>query len=350
MIKKNKSMLVARLVAPRLFQLYDENIPSISEHEALLRIKSVGICGSDLHRFRGHTYGDGSNEGIVLGHEFSAVVEHVGAHVSNVKVGDRVAVEAAFHCGACEWCLKGYTNLCPHVKFCGLPGVEGALREYRAWPAHLLFKLPDSLDFDDGALAEGLGICLHALDLANMRAGFTAAVLGCGPIGLGMIELLRKVAGAGEIFATELVPERLAFAKTFGADVVLNDDKENIVEKMLSATGGRGVDVVFEAAGVEETLHQMVEIAAPGGKVVIIGIPESEQIAFAASPARRKGLTFRFVRRSLNTYSRVLRLMDNGIINVKKMVTHHFPLNKVQRGFDVVDAYQDGAIKVMITC
>jgi L-iditol 2-dehydrogenase len=342
-------MHVIRLTGTRTFDIFDEPIPDITENQALLRIKAVGVCGSDLHRFRGHTFENDTNDGMVLGHEFSAVVEKIGKNVTSVNVGDRVAVEAADFCGSCEWCLKGYTNLCPHVRFCGLPGIEGALKEYMAWPAHLLFTLPDSLDYDDGVLAEGMGICLHSLDLSNVRPGQTAAVLGCGPIGLGMIELLRKVAGVSTIFATDIVPERLTLAKAFGADVLINPNEQDVAARINDNTRGRGVDCVFEAAGVDQTSEQMVDIAAPGGKVMIIGIPESGQIPFSPSPARRKGLTFRFVRRSLNTYERVLDMMDKNIIDVKKMVTHHFPLQQSQQAFELVDHYRDGAAKVIVT-
>ncbi|MBN1480910.1 hypothetical protein EH223_00385 [candidate division KSB1 bacterium] len=341
-------MKVVRLLKTREFAVFDEPLPTLSAHSALLRIKAVGICGSDLHRFRGYTFDDATNAGLVLGHEFSAVVEKIGSRVTNVQVGDRVAVDAANHCGACEWCVRGYTNLCPNVQFCGMPGVEGALKEYMVWPAHLLHKLPEHLDFVDGVLAEGMGVCLHALDLANLHAGQSAAVLGCGPIGLGVIELLRKVAGASQIFATDRVPERLEMAGLFRADVRIRADKDNVVERILELTRGRGVDAVFEAAGVDETSRQMVQIAAPGGKIIIIGIQESDDIPFSPSPARRKGLTFRFVRRSLRMYDRVLGLMDKGAIDVKKMITHHFPLHESQAAFELVDAYRDGAVKVII--
>lgn len=343
-------MKIVRLIKKRKFQVFDESIPQITDEQVLLRIKAVGICGSDLHRFRGVASENESNDRMVLGHEFSAIVDKIGKNVTHVKQGDRVAVEAADFCGECEWCRKGYTNLCPHVRFCGLPGIEGALKAYMAWPAHLLFKLPETLDFDDGVLAEGMGICLHALDLSNSRPGQTAAVLGCGPIGLGMIELLKKVAGASTIIATDIVPERLQLATAFGADVVINANESDVVEQTAELTNGRGVDHVFEAAGVDATSQQMVRIAAPGGNVMIIGIQESGHIPFSPSQARRKGLTFRFVRRSLNTYERVLDMMDKKIIDVRKMITHHFPLEHSQQAFELVDQYRDGAAKVILTC
>ena len=139
-------------------------------------------------------------------------------------------------------------------------------------------------------------------------------------------------------------------AKEFGADVVMNPNEEDVVARVMAETGGRGVDVVFEAAGADQTSEQMVEMATPGGTAVIIGIQESGRLPFSPSPARRKGLTFRFVRRSLRSYERVLELMERRIIDVRKMVTHHFSLQQSQAAFDLVDQYRDGAIKVIVTC
>jgi L-iditol 2-dehydrogenase len=259
-----------------------------------------------------------------------------------------VALEAANHCGSCEWCRKGQTNLCPQVRFCGMPGVDGALREFMAWPAHLLYKLPQQLDFDDGVLAEVLGIGLHSIDLAKMRAGMTAAVLGAGPVGLGIVHLLRRTAGVGLVLASEPIAERRTAALRLGADEVIDAFRENVVERVITATRGRGVDVVFEAAGVAETCEQSVQIAAPGGKVVFVGIPEDDRCPFVAGPARRKGLTFRFIRRSLATYPRVLSLMEKGIIDARPMITHHFSLENVQQAFELADGYGDGVLKAVI--
>ncbi len=341
-------MRVVRLTAPRTFKVFDEPTPGFEDDHVLLKIESVGVCGSDLHRFRGAAFDDEDNSNIVLGHEFSATVAEVGKAVTNVTPGDRVAVEAANHCGQCEWCLQGYTNLCPNVKFCGLPGVEGALKEYMAWPAHLLHTLPDSLTFDDGVLAEVMGICLFAIDLANMKPGQTAAVLGSGPIGLGVAHLLKRTTGARLIVATDIIQDRCQAALQLGADVSFNSNDMDAEEQILELAHGRGVDVVFEAAGVSQTCELSVQIAAPGGKVVLIGIPEDDRIPFAATPARRKGLTFRFVRRSLNTYPRVLAMMENKIIEPQAMVTHHFSLEESQQAFELVDSYSDGVLKAII--
>lgn len=342
-------MKVVRLQEPRKLAVVEEPVPEIGPDEALIKIEAVGICGSDLHRFRGHFFEqEKCGAEIILGHEFTATVAKVGRDVRHLQPGHRVAVEAGRNCGKCEWCERGDINLCPHIQFCGAPPTDGALREYMAWPARLLFPLPDELSFDDGVLAEITGICLHSIDLANMRPGLTAAVLGSGPVGLTTVHLLRKVVGASQIFATDLLPYRLQAVLNMGADVVVNAADEDVTSRIMERTNGRGVDVVFEAAGVDETSIQSVEIAAPGGHVIIIGIPENDRTPFSSAPARRKGLTFRFVRRSKLTYPRGLALAQNRRINLKAMVTHHFPLDQTEKAFDIVDHYKDGVIKAIV--
>ncbi len=339
---------VARLQSTRTITIGGEENPSITADEVLLRMTRVGVCGSDVHRFRGMTLGGESNAGLVLGHEIAAEIAAVGDNVRHLAVGQSVAVDAAIPCRHCEWCERGFYNLCPHVKFCGAPPTDGALRHFMSWPASACYPLPPGLEPDDGVLAEVLGICLHALDLANMRPAMTAAVLGAGPIGLGVIHLLRRTAGVQWIYASEPISARQAAALQFGADVVFSPDSNNSVDEILQRTNGRGVDVVFECAGKESTSYEAVELAAPGGNVIIIGIPETDSHPFAAASARRKGLTFRFVRRANLAYSRVFSLMQQTIINVRPMITHRFAFENTQKAFELVDAYQDGVLKAVI--
>ena len=342
-------MLTVRLKSAYKLEISGEPIPNFAADEVLLKIEAVGICGSDLLRYRGVTYeNEDSDQSIILGHEFSATVVDIGNKVKNVKIGDRVAVEAGQNCGGCEWCHKGQPNLCPNVRFCGTPPTDGALREYMAWPARLLFRLGKNLTFEDGVMAEVLGICLHSLDLAHVETAQTVAVLGAGPIGLGTIHLLRQTKGPALIIASDILPQRVNYAKTLGADAAFNAKTTDITEKVLELTNGRGVDVVFEAAGKAQTCRQTVHIAVPGGHVVLIGIPEDDITPFATAQARRKGLTFRFVRRSRMNYNRSLTLLEKGILDMRTFVTHHFPISKSQEAFELVNNYQDGVIKAVI--
>lgn len=342
-------MKAVRLFGAKNLQLVEEPDPKPAGDEVLLKIKAVGICGSDLHRYRGAVFEkEDPSYPIILGHEFSAEIVEMAEHANHLRAGDRVAVEAGINCGVCEQCIKGYPNLCPHVQFCGVPPFDGALKEYMAWPAHLVYPLPDELSYDDGVLVEVLGICLHALDLSKIKAGWSAAVLGCGPIGLTMIHLLSRAAGASKIIATDILPYRLEYAKKMGANVTLNAAKQDVVEAVNELTNARGVDVVFEAAGVADTCRQSVNICAPGGKVMLIGIPPDDATPFATSPARRKGLTFRFIRRSCLAYSRGISLIQDDILKLNQLVTHHFPLHETAKAYKLVSEYADGVVKAVI--
>ncbi|MBN1543577.1 alcohol dehydrogenase catalytic domain-containing protein [candidate division KSB1 bacterium] len=342
-------MKAIRLNGPHDLQAVDEPEPQISAGQVLLQIEAVGVCGSDIHRYRGVTFeNENSRHPLILGHEFAATVIKTGAECRRLRPGDRVAVEAGIHCGQCEFCLRGDLNLCPHIRFCGVPPYDGALRERMAWPEHLLFPLRADLDFEDGVMCEIFGIALHSLDLANLRPGFSAAVLGCGPIGGAILHLLAKTAGAAQLVATDLLDYRCEFARRLGADRVWNANRTAVVDEILDHTHGRGVDAVFECAGVQETLSQAVQVCAPGGKVIWVGIPESDTLVFPVSPARRKGLTIRMVRRSRRSYERSLHLLEKGVIETDGFVTHRFPLLRTAEAFQMVEDYRDGVIKAVV--
>ena len=340
--------------AARLYGIGDIRIdevprPSPGPGEALVRVKAVGICGSDVHYFKEGRIGEVVvSEPLVLGHEPAGVVEAVGEGVEHLKPGDRVAVDPAIPCGRCEWCERGHPNLCPSVRFFGTPPVDGALREYITHPAEALFKLPEGLDYECGAMLEPFGVALHAVDLAHLKPGQRIAVFGVGVIGLFVVQLAR-LSGAVRIFATDLFPSRLELAGRFGADEVFRPDLEDPVAGIMEATGGRGVDVAFEAAWVHGTVEQAVEALAPGGTLVLIGIPLGEDVvSFRASSSRRKGLTVKMVRRMKHAYPRAIRMAEKGLVDLKSPITHRFPLEEVQRAFETAAECRDGVVKVMV--
>ncbi len=302
--------------------------------EALVRVTAVGICGTDLHYYRGETGGtDPLERGFVMGHELAGVVEAVGPGVVRVRAGERVAVDPAIACGECELCIDGHPHVCPRVRFVGSPGVPGALRERLVHPAHLLHRLPPGVSDAAGALLEPLGVALHAVDLAAPRIAAVVAVLGCGPIGLLLVQLAR-LAGAQAVLATDLHDYRLRLAKTAGATATF---------------GGRGADVVFEAAGAPETPDQAAQIAAALGTVVVVGICADNRTAFTATPARRKGLTVKISRRMKPVYSRTLALAAHGMVDLESFVSHRVPLEAGPRAFRALADYHEDAAKVVIS-
>jgi len=321
--------------------------PEPGAGEVLVRIKAVGVCGSDVHYFKDGRIGDTLVERpIVLGHEPAGVIEGIGKGVTQFEIGDRVALDPALSCGVCEWCSEGNPNLCPNVRFFGTPPIDGAFREFVTHPAHAVFKLPERLDFADGAMLEPLGVAIHAVDLGKMRTAYTAAILGVGSIGLCVLQLAR-LSGAADLFVTDLIDSRLDLARRLGADVALRAD-DDPVRRIQELTGGRGVDVVFEAAGALETPQQAVDLLKPGGTLVLIGICPEDRIPLKATAARRKGITIRMARRMKHVYSRAIRLAERNRVDLKSLVTHRYPLERIEEAFDVVGGYKDGVVKAVI--
>jgi L-iditol 2-dehydrogenase len=329
-------MKVIRLHTPADLRLHDEPEPIPNSSEELIQVKAVGICGSDLHWFSTEGIGDAKlTRPLILGHEFSAVTES----------GERVAVDPAIPCRTCEFCTNGYPNLCPEVRFAGYGNMDGALCEYIAWDKKCLFHLPDSLSDDEGAMLEPLGVGIHSVDLAHLKTGMTVGVFGCGPIGLLIVQLAR-LAGAQKIVATDCLPHRVEAAKTMGADFsyLVKGRLDN--DTLREATGGRGVDVGFEVAGSQDAVDDAFNAVIPGGKVLLVGIPDDDKTSFQASVARRKGLTIKLVRRLKNTYPRAIDLVSKGLIDVRSLVTHRFRL--VDAGEAFLVAQRREGIKVII--
>lgn len=352
--KKLRAMRAARLHGIRDLRLEDLPRPTPGPGEVLLKVASVGTCGSDVHYYvDGHIGDHVVTDPIIMGHEFSAWVAELGAGVEDVpsmdglEIGQLVAVEPAISCGECELCQHGHPNLCPNVIFCGTPPVDGVFAEYTAMPAENCFPLPPEFGPVEGAMLEPLGTAIHTVDLAHLRAGYTVAVLGAGPIGL-LIAAVAKASGAGAIYMTEPLAYRRQFALDYVADAALNPDEMDVAAEIMHLTGGRGVDVAFEAAGAPETCNQAATVTRIGGKVIVTGIPWDDTMTFTAATTRRKGLTIKLVRRMKHTYPRAIRLVQTGMVDVKSLATHTFPLERIAEAFEIVAAYDDGVLRAMI--
>jgi L-iditol 2-dehydrogenase len=303
------------------------------------------VCGSDLHWFCEAGIGsDQLVQPLVLGHEFAGVVqagvELEAPGMSPVRSGEpvRVAVDPAIPCGQCVYCYEGNPNFCENLRFAGHSINDGGLRDFLPWPARCLYPLPDSLSDADGAMLEPLGVAIHAVDLGHLKPGMSVSVCGCGPIGLLMMQMARA-AGATHLFATDPLPHRLEAARELvGATVIQagpRGEESAELRRTITQVTGRagGVDVAFEAAGEDLAVETAVEAAKPGGRVVIVGIPAVDHYAFTASTARRKGLTIAICRRMKNTYPRAIRLVESGQVDVRSLVTHRYPLAKINDAF-----------------
>jgi L-iditol 2-dehydrogenase len=333
---------VARLHAVGDLRLADEPVPVPGPGTSLVRVISVGICGSDLHWWHEAGIGDAKlDRPLVLGHEAAGVVE------DGENRGARVAIDPAIPCGTCRPCLAGYRNLCTRIRFAGHGSEDGALRDFLVWPSRLLHPLPDHLGDAEGAILEPLGVAIHALDLGHLRLGGTAVVAGCGPIGLLLIHILRA-AGASRVVAVEPLAHRRAAAGRLGADAVLDPAElsEGDLPGIASGDAGDGADVAFEMAGTDRAVQLAMLATRPGGRVVLGGIPDGDRTTFQASTARRRGLTIAMVRRMNDVYPRAIGLAASGRVDVAALISHRFGLAQVAEAFTV--AAGRGGLKVVV--
>lgn len=313
------------------------------QSEVMVDVESVGVCGSDIHYYK-----DGGIGGAIIstpfipGHEFSATMS-CDVPALDLQKGELVAVDPATPCHACEWCLKGHHNLCPHVKFIGAPPYNGAMTASLPIPKSALIKLPSAMSPDQAAMLEPLGVCIHAIDLAKPRLMESVAVVGCGGIGLGIIQLL-SLSGCQRIIGVDPQAHRVEKALSLGADYAGTD--RNLVNE---CTDGRGCDLVIEATNSPNGLLHSIQAAAIGGRVVLVGIPDGDTYsAVSAAEARRRGLDLRFSRRMGDVYPRAIALVHERRIDVDTLITHRFSLTESAAAFSLQAEQAAGLIKSII--
>jgi L-iditol 2-dehydrogenase len=322
----------ARLYGTGDIRVVEEPSPSAGDGETLVRVGAIGICGSDLHWWTEGAIGDATlAHPLVLGHEGA------GEIADGPRRGERVAIDPAIPCEICRACRDGYRNLCYNIRFAGHGGCDGMMRELMSWPTRLLHSLPDRLSDADGAMLEPLGVAIHALDLGHVPFDGTVAVVGCGPIGLLAIQLLRA-AGASRVLAVEPLAHRREAAAKCGADEVVSPEAD------LTGYGG---DVAFDMSGTNDAVRLAMESVRPGGRIVLGGIPDGDTTAFRASLARRKGLTIAMVRRMNEVYPRAIDLAARGVLSLETLVSRRAPLADVADAFDA--AARRTGLKVIIT-
>jgi L-iditol 2-dehydrogenase len=321
-------MRTVRLHGPGRLLLADEADPQVPPGFAAVRMTAVGICGSDLHWYLEGGIGDATlQRPLVPGHELAGVVDLDGS-------AQRVAIDPAVPCDACPTCHAGDANLCPQVDFAG-HSRDGGLQETLLWPRNLLHPLPDQVDDVEGAMLEPLGVALHALDLGHVRLGMRVLVVGCGPIGLLLVQLAR-LAGATTVVGVEPLAARRDAALRSGADHAVAD-----ADALAEMAGATGFDVAFEVTDDGRAVEAALAAVRPGARIVLVGIPTDDRTSFTASLARRKGLTLVLSRRMHGTYPRAIDLVATRRVDVASLVTHRFGLEQAVDAF-VVAASRSG--------
>lgn len=320
----------------------------VSPTDVKIKMKVLGICGSDIHYY---TQGNIGSQKVVypftVGHEGAGVVTETGAAVKHVRSGDLVAIEPAMPCHECDQCRAGRPHTCRKLRFLGCPGqAEGCLSEYIVMPETSCIPLPEGLNADHGAISEPLAIGVYSVRQAAGPSTPDIAILGFGPIGMSAM-LAAKAEGVSSVFVSDKIDERLAIAKTEGASFTVNPLKENTVAK-AAALAPAGFDIVYECCGQQEAFDEAVQILKPGGRLVVVGIPEFDRWSVSAENVRRKEISIIYIRRQNGCAELSVGMMASGKINTGRMVTHRFPFSRSKEAFDLVAAYDDGVMKAMI--
>ncbi len=341
-----RSILLTGIKKMDVFTVPDPII--VNDTDVKIKMKVVGVCGSDIHYFINGKIGNQVVDfPFTLGHEGAGEVVETGTAVTRVRPGDRIAIEPAVPCQECEQCLSGRENTCHRLRFLGCPGqAEGCLSEYLVMPESCCFPVPRQVSYDEAAISEPLAIGVYSVKQALAEKKFKTGILGFGPIGMSvMIAALDR--GADKVYVTDKIDARSARAIGTGAAWSGNPDKDDVVGEILRREP-YGLNVIFECCGSQEAMDQAVDLARPGGKIIIVGIPEFDNWSFSADKIRRKEISLINIRRQNHALQETLEILNSGKTGIKSMVTHRFPFEKTLDAFNLVAGYKDGVMKAMI--
>jgi L-iditol 2-dehydrogenase len=330
------------------FSLDDVPAPEIGAEDVLIAVKACGICGSDVHGMDGST--GRRRPPIIMGHEAAGVIADVGANVKSWKNGQRVTFDSTLYCGKCEFCRRGEINLCSDRRVLGVSCEDyrqnGAFAEFVAVPQRVLHPLPDSLPFEQAALVEPFAIALHAIRRAAPNPSDTAVVIGCGMIGLALIQTLRAT-GCQKIIATDVAPDKLERAKNAGATDAIHAAQQPL-DKILLLTKSAGADVVFEAVGLSATFDLAVRSARKGGRVVLVG-NVAPKVELALQIAVTRELTLLGSCASAGEYPACLEMLGRGAIDARPLLSAVAPLKDGPMWFERLYNKEPGLLKIVLT-
>ncbi len=344
-------MKAAVLIDDKEIRLGEVPKPNPKDHQVLIRVQWVSICGTDLHIYLGE-FKPRVTYPRILGHEFSGVVESVGRDISHFKKGDRVVGDPIIWCNQCPACLNGHHNACRFLKLIGVD-IDGAFAEYVVVDADKVFKVPEVLSLRDAALIELYSIGVHSIRKAMIEPGDRAVVLGAGRLGLSVLEVLKQTA-ASWVCSVDLLENRLKIAKRLGADLAINAREEDPVEKILSITDGLGVDRVIETIGTaaeiknrEMPVEQAVRIARHGGRIVVMGMGSQSTPVFWKECVEKE-IQLVGSRVTLGDFPRALSLMVQGRFHPDLFISNEFPLEETGKAFRLLEEEPDRYLKFLI--
>lgn len=336
------------LESVRNARLRDIDVPmTLGDDDVKIKMKEVGICGSDLHYYLHGAIGPFVvREPMILGHEGAGVVTEIGRNVRSLRLGDRVCMEPGIPNWRSRASRLGLYNLDPAVRFWATPPVHGCLRPEVVHPANLTFKLPDNVSFSEGAFVEPLAVGLQAATKAHIAPGQTAVVLGSGTIGL-MVALSALAGGCAKVIVTDVKREKLALAAAYSGIDTIDVSREDAVARTAEMTDGWGADVVFEASGSVATFEHIFDLVCPGGTVVLVGMP-GRPVPIDVVAAQVKEVRIEHVFRYANVYPHAIALLASGKVDVKPLVSRVFPFEQSVEAFVFAAEGRPDVVKTQI--
>lgn len=340
----NETMKQQLMTEPRKITFRTIPVPKPGPDQVLVKIKKIGVCGSDIHVFHGtHPY---TAYPVTQGHEVSGQIVELGEYVQELQVGQRVTIEPQIFCGRCYPCLHGKYNLCEKLKVMGFQ-TTGTASEYFAVDASKVTPLPENLTYSDGAMIEPLAVTIHAAKRFPNLKGAKAVVLGCGPIGILLIQSL-KALGAAQVLATDISDSRLELAKSLGADFVVNTLKEDYARALLSAFGPDKADVIYECAGTDITMDQAIQNARKGSTIILVAVfGKRANVDLAKLNDSELELNTSMMYRH-EDYVDAIGLVQEGKIQLKPLQSAHFAFEDYQKAYEYIDSNRESTMKVLI--
>ncbi|MFP3723276.1 alcohol dehydrogenase catalytic domain-containing protein [Niallia circulans] len=333
-------MKVGAYVNSMQVEMIEREIPTPKEGEALIKVSYAGICGTDMMIY--HGLHPRAKAPLILGHEFSGVVEEVVEN-EQIKKGDKVTVEPLLSCGKCAACTNGQMHVCEKLRYIGIDQ-DGGFAEYTNIPINRLRVLPDGVTEKEAAMLEPLAVAIHTVRRSNMKVGDTIAILGAGPIGL-LIALIAERAGAGKIFISDVSTMRLKIARDMGYEGI--DAKTmDIVQIVKDSTNGVGADVVFEVAGNQITANQMIDCIKYQGEITVVSVYKKPPTINLASMHFRE-ISLKTTRcYSSNDFTKAIELLGQRNIDLNPLVSHVLRLEDIKQGFDLMEK-PDESLKIL---
>jgi L-iditol 2-dehydrogenase len=344
----SEKMKAAVLVEPGIIEIQELDIPKPAKDEVLIKVKSVGLCGSDVHYYQHGRIGAFVVEKpIILGHESAGEIVALGSDVKNFSVGQRVTVEPGVTCGVCVYCKSGKYNLCPEVKFLATPPYDGAFCEYIAIRSDFVYEIPNEMTYDEAAMAEPISVGIHALRRGRLQAGETVVIMGMGPIGI-LTAMVAKVSGASKIIGVDFEESRLELSKKMGVTDTVNLSHENLTEKINAVTNYQGVDLALETAGNAKALQSAISSVKRGGRVVIVGMPPEDVATLNINEIVGSEIDIYGVFRYSNTYQTAIDIILTSGIDLTNIMTDYYSLDNVKDAFEKAVTDKTNSIKIMV--